>query len=205
MECINMVDVRHHVCFPTLIHEFSFEQSLDEQKEMIDFVKNFDAKGGYKRDILHKDIIFSAFSNYVLLVCKEVMNKYDFEYDSLEISNMWANILGHGSVHPPHTHSNNFLSGVWYLKASNFSSSIQFFDPRPQPSIFAPRRKKDTIYNSGQMQFESVVGNGLIFPSWLQHWVPQMKVRGDERISISWNVIVRGNYGEPHTLQNAYI
>ena len=47
-----MVDVRHHICFPTLIHEFRFEQSLDKQKEMINYVKDFDAKGGYKRDIL---------------------------------------------------------------------------------------------------------------------------------------------------------
>ena len=205
MEHSIMVDVKTYECFPTLVHEFKFEQSLDEQKEMINYVKDFDAKGGYKRDILHKDIIFSAFSNYVLLVCGKIMDKYDYEYESLEISNMWANILGYGSIHAPHTHSNNFLSGVWYLKASKFSSSIQFFDPRPQPSINAPRRKKNTIYNSNQMQFDSVVGMGLIFPSWLQHWVPQMIVSGDERISISWNVIVRGNYGEPNTLQNAYI
>ena len=52
------------------------------------------------------------------------------------------------------------------------------------------------------IQFDSVVGMGLIFPSWLQHWVPQNK---DNRISISWNIIVRGQYGEPNTLQNANI
>ena len=34
------------------------------------------------------------------------------------------------------------------------------------------------------------------------HWVPQTH---DERISISWNILVRGNYGEPDTLQNAHI
>ena len=27
----------------------------------------------------------------------------------------------------------------------------------------------------------------------------------DERISIAWNIIVRGEYGEPNALQNAYI
>ena len=35
MEHSFMVDVRHHICFPTLIHEFRFEQSLDKQKEML--------------------------------------------------------------------------------------------------------------------------------------------------------------------------
>jgi len=46
------------------------------------------------------------------------------------------------------------------------------------------------------------VGIGFIFPSWLMHWVPPTKA---ERVSISWNVIVRGDYGEPNTLQNAHI
>ena len=51
-------------------------------------------------------------------------------------------------------------------------------------------------------QFNSETGYGVVFPSWLQHWVPEPK---DERISIAWNAIVRGKYGEPNTLQNATI
>ena len=52
------------------------------------------------------------------------------------------------------------------------------------------------------MQFNSQKGIGLIFPSWLQHWVPETL---DERISIAWNVLVRGEHGEAHALQNAII
>ena len=52
------------------------------------------------------------------------------------------------------------------------------------------------------LQFNSVTGMGFIFPAWLMHWVPATQ---DERISISWNILVRGNYGEANTLQNAYI
>ena len=55
---------------------------------------------------------------------------------------------------------------------------------------------------SWEDQINSETGNGVIFPSWLQHWVPS---NTDERITISWNVIVRGEYGEPQTLQNARI
>ena len=43
---------------------------------------------------------------------------------------------------------------------------------------------------------------GLIFPSWLMHFVPPVV---SPRISISWNVLLRGEYGEPNTLQNAHI
>ena len=42
----------------------------------------------------------------------------------------------------------------------------------------------------------------MVFPAWLQHWVPETR---DERISIAWNILVRGEYGEPNTLQNATI
>ena len=52
------------------------------------------------------------------------------------------------------------------------------------------------------VEFKSQVNTALIFPSWLMHWVPPTS---EDRISISWNILVRGEYGEPNTLQNAYI
>ena len=52
------------------------------------------------------------------------------------------------------------------------------------------------------MQFQAITNVGYVFPSWLQHWVPPTE---EERISISWNIQVKGYYGEPKTLQNAYI
>jgi hypothetical protein len=52
------------------------------------------------------------------------------------------------------------------------------------------------------VRFDSIEGSGLIFPSWLQHWVPSPQ---EQRISVSWNILLRGNYGKQGTLQNAYI
>ena len=43
---------------------------------------------------------------------------------------------------------------------------------------------------------------GLIFPSWLEHYVPPAL---NTRISLSWNILLRGEYGNPDILQNAYI
>ena len=56
-------------------------------------------------------------------------SRLKYEYDKIEITNMWANKMQNGDVHPPHTHSNNFLSGVYYLKSNN-TAPIQFFDPK---------------------------------------------------------------------------
>ena len=32
---------------------------------------------------------------------------------------MWSNVLKPIETHPPHTHSNNFISGVYYVQADN--------------------------------------------------------------------------------------
>ena len=75
---------------------------------------------------------------------------------------MWANKLIKDEIHPPHTHSNNIFSGVYYLEGG---SQIQFFDPRPQASVLHPNLKYTNFDNSGMVGFESSKGYGLIFPS----------------------------------------
>ena len=52
------------------------------------------------------------------------------------------------------------------------------------------------------VQFNCLPCTGYIFPSWLQHWVPPTPV---DRVSISWNILARGKYGEAGTFQNADI
>jgi len=197
-----MDNVKTYECFPTLIHEYKFNPS--NQNSLVNYIRKLDGAGGYKRNILYLDEIFADFSNYTLKVCEEILRKYDYEYESLEFTNMWGNILRYGSIHAPHTHSNNLLSGVWYLQTSDKSSPLQFFDPRPQANVLFLKNKPNW-YNSSMVTINASQGTGLIFPSWLQHWVPQMKEQGKERISIAWNVIARGDYGNPNTLQNAHI
>ena len=114
---------------------------------------------------------------------------------------MWSNHLRPGQSHPPHTHSNNLLSGVFYLNSEFPATPIQFFDPRVQSSVLAPR-KEPNKYNSNMVQFNCLPCTGYIFPAWLQHWVPPTPV---DRVSISWNILVRGQYGETETFQNANI
>ena len=197
-----MVDVKTHECFPTLIHEFKLDLNHDK---MIDYVYgNGEARGQIHQtqDDLHKVHVFKPLIDELVLIHDSIIRKLEYEYDKIEITNMWSNHLYNGDSHPPHTHSNNLFSGVYYLYCGVDTSPIQFFDPRVQSSILVPRRKNNNWHNSSMLQFDSVNANGFIFPSWLQHWVPPTQ---HERISVSWNVLVRGHYGEPKTFQNAYI
>jgi len=210
-----MANVERFDAFPTCIYRFKYNFEGSQRKEMIDSIMSESVKesgnkkvqrlGSQENNQLHKIDTFKPLVDSILESSHDAMEDLGYVYNSLEITNMWANILkpnSSKSAHHPHTHSNNFLSGTFYLQSSSDTSPIVFFDPRPQASILRPRKNKNNTLNADQMSFDSQIGYGLIFPSWLQHWVPQTN---GERISIAWNIIARGDYGEPDTLQNAYI
>ena len=197
-----MVDVTQHKVFPTIINEFQFDMDKQEHDLVID--KLNDMEKHKKNDLLVQTTDDLAkhipkFTKQIFNIVEHICEKYSYLYDRLEFTDMWANKLVKGEVHPPHTHSNNVFSGAYYLDGG---SQIQFFDPRPQANVLHPNLKHTNFENSGMVGFNAVKGYGLIFPSWLQHWVyPTDKTR----ISISWNIILRGDYGQPGTLPNAYI
>ena len=189
-----MVDVKTHECFPTLIHEVKMNIGSHDKTNMRAYIE----RDG-RSDDLHTLSYFKSLSSKVLECSEKILKDYGHEFEKLEITSMWGNLLHEGADHSPHTHSNNILSGVYYLKSG---SPIQFFDPRPQANVMIPKKKTNTKYNCNVIQLDSTVDIALFFPSWLMHWVPPTP---NERISVSWNVLIRGHYGDPNTLQNAYI
>ena len=144
---------------------------------------------------------FKIFSDMVLERSKEIIKILDYDVEDIAITDMWGNVLEKGEAHPPHTHSNNFLSGVYYLH-SDKAAGIQFFDPRPSTDVIVPRKTKKTINNSNLLSFASKTNRAVFFPSWLQHWVPQ-NISKIKRISIAWNVQLKGQVGEHHEYQSA--
>ena len=193
MECSSMANVKTYKCFPTSIHEVKLNIETHDRKNMLIYIK----RGG-QDDNLHTMSYFKSLTDKILKCSEKILKDGEYQFEKIEITNMWGNVLKKGNSHPPHTHSNNILSGVYYLQSG---SPIQFFDPRPAATILKPRNTPNWD-NSGMMQFDSTVDIALFFPSWFMHWVPPTS---EERVSIAWNIIVRGEYGEPHTLQNAYI
>ena len=208
-----MADVERHEFFPTCLYRFKHDFEENEHNQMVKHIEDnslieknnqlIKITGSQPQNELHKTDTFANLTKTITEVTKTILEEQEY-MGEVEITNMWGNILRPQSqrAHAPHSHSNNFLSGVFYLKTSSDTSPIQFFDPRPQSSVLKPRKSGFNKLNSDMAQFNSETGWGVVFPSWLVHWVPETK---DERISIAWNIIVRGEYGEPNTLQNAHI
>ena len=88
----------------------------------------------------------------------------DYKADTIEITSMWGNVLKPGETHQPHTHSNNFLSGVFYIDADN-TSGITFQDPRPGANVILPRKKNDHIDNASLLHYKSKTNRIMMFPS----------------------------------------
>ena len=196
-----MVDVIKHSLFPTIINSFEFDMDEKEYNLVINKLNNIE-KSREELIIQTTDNLFidiPKFANSIGIITEKICEDLNYKYESIEMTGMWANKLIKGEVPPPHTHSNNIFSGVYYLEGG---SQIQFFDPRPQASVLQIDVTKVTQSNASMLAFDSQKGAGLIFPSWLTHWVP---VTDKTRISISWNILLRGDYGQPGTLQNSHI
>ena len=110
-----MVDVNVHKIFPTVIYEF--EYTPVDKMMMTSYIERSIKRINSPQtpDDLHMLSYFAKLREKVKEVSKQYLDDLQYEYDKIEITGMWANKLNAGDSHPPHTHSNNILSGVYYL------------------------------------------------------------------------------------------
>ena len=105
-----------------------------------------------------------------------------------EITGCWATVLARGASHKLHSHPNNFLSGVYYVRTGEGADTINFHDPRSQAGVIRPPVVELTRENTDQVVVRVSDGTLLLFPSWLEHSVDANTSDG-ERISISFNLM----------------
>jgi uncharacterized protein (TIGR02466 family) len=180
------------------------KDSTDSMKKYISDLwtnRKYETNSQTKSADLHKQKEFKYFSDLVLTTSKDIIKELDYEVEDIVISDMWANVLKDSEHHPVHTHSNNFLSGTYYLH-SDQGASIVFHDPRPAADVIVPRKKNTTLNNASLLSYASKQNRAVIFPSWLPHWVQQNKSK-NKRISIAWNIHIKGQLGEHHEFQSA--
>ena len=199
--------MEHYKLFPTnlFVYDEFYKQDVGDMKKYISDLWNkrdYDNNWQTKSADLQKQTEFAGFAKDIITANKTVISKVMKYYaEDIVITDMWANVLKPGEMHPPHTHSNNFLSGVWYLE-SDGSAGIFFKDPRGEADVFVPRKSVANTDNSSIVSFASMTNRAIIFPSWFQHWVP-INHSKKNRISISWNIQIKGQLGEHHEFQSA--
>ena len=196
--------MKHDKLFST--HIFLIDNVIPE-KDILDIRKhiistyNSDTKNWQSIADLHKMIIYDTLTDKILEYSKNVFDKLELKYDSFKITDMWSNVLKPGETHRPHTHSNNMLSGVYYVDAIE-TSGIIFTDPRPQAGVIQPDVNKQILDNASIVKYDSATNRMILFPSWLQHYVPVNETTKN-RISIAFNIMFKGLVGSSTEYQSA--
>lgn len=111
--------------------------------------------------------------------------------DALEITGSWATVLAPGASHRAHSHPNNFLSAVYYVRVAEGANAINFHDPRAQTGVIRPPVTALTAENTDQVVVQVENGALLLFPAYLQHSV-DANASKTERVSLSFNLMFSG-------------
>jgi len=145
-------------------------------------------QGWQSEQTLHEREEFRDLVSCVNNAARSVLRFLRIGYDAFEITGCWATVLAKGAMHKAHSHPNNFLSGVYYVRTHPGTDTINFHDPRTQTGIIRPPVVELTADNTDQVVVTVKNGTLLVFPAYLQHSV-DANMSEKERISISFNIM----------------
>ena len=113
------------------------------------------------------------------------------------ITQSWLNYTETNQYHHKHAHANSLVSGVFYIDCKKEYDKIIFFK-----NIYNPIKldtKEFNEFNSESWYVEVNTGQIVLFPSHLEHMV-QIKKGNNTRISLAFNVFVKGTLGDKKKL-----
>jgi uncharacterized protein (TIGR02466 family) len=118
------------------------------------------------------------------------------------ITQSWLNYTNKGEKHHSHTHPNSLVSGVLYINANKNLDSIKF--ERKKHNQIELETLNYNLFNAITWSFEVESLDVILFPSHLTHRV-DIKEGDNQRISLAFNVFVKGKIGDNLTLTELYI
>lgn len=105
----------------------------------------------------------------------------------LYINTSWINFFTRNVSENIHTHSLHFISGCYYVAADELSGQLTFPDPCGERAIWNDfHMQNNCIQEENFVSIPANVGEIVLFPSWLPHFVTRN--RSDVRISIAFNI-----------------
>ena len=189
-----------NLIFPTPVCASLVNNHHAINEKMFDYIKKLES---IKPDGIKKSNILGWHSENFNLEDKEPKFFFDSIYNNLnkaindmgwdnqknkiKVTAMWSIINKENASNSRHIHSNNFLSGAYYVKAPKNCGDILFHDPRDAKVIRKPITSNANKLNAEVVNISPQEGLLILFPSYLFHSVKE-NVSGEERIVISFNI-----------------
>jgi uncharacterized protein (TIGR02466 family) len=119
------------------------------------------------------------------------------------LTNSWVNVHRRGHSAGAHVHHNSLISGVLYLKTNDASGDLVFHRDVLSLVPFPPALDLDVdsfnLYNCKSWGYRPKTNDICLFPSVVNHSVDPND-SDEERVSLAFNVYVRGDFGTLHKL-----
>jgi uncharacterized protein (TIGR02466 family) len=205
--------------FPTPVYITRRDSNLDltEEKEIEDIIEggmeyiDESTPNNKNRYQSLNTYIFDTKLKKIKQFCEQQIEKYVEEILTPKnkelnfyITQSWLNIIKPGGYHHHHYHPNSIISGVFYVSTVE-DDKIRFFDFRRSNQIIKFEPKEGTFYNSESISIDIKDSVLLLFPSLLIHCVEPNEKATTDRISLSFNVFVKGNIGNKHEVNELFL
>ena len=109
------------------------------------------------------------------------------------ITQSWLNYTDKNQYHHKHAHPNSLVSGVLYINSDEKFDKIKFFKDKYES--ISLEIKDYNLFNSNSWWFSVKTGDIVLFPSSLTHMV-EAKEGDNTRVSLSFNVFIKGTFGD---------
>jgi len=122
--------------------------------------------------------------------CNKFLNYLGYKTNGNIIEN-WLNVNPYLTGHDVHQHYGSIISGVLYLDVAENCGDLIFYDPikerQQHRAHYKKYQKLDNDDYFSTYHFKPVVGNIIIFESWLSHSV-SLNFSNKKRFSVAFNL-----------------
>tara|TARA_R110000744_G_scaffold135777_1_gene245364 strand:- start:1827 stop:2447 length:621 start_codon:yes stop_codon:yes gene_type:complete len=196
--------------FPTPIYISSLHRNYSKKENSFFYKameKYFKNEGNITSDesyILNKPTL----KNIKKILEEHIKIYFEKVYDTKNkikpyITQSWLNVTNEKEYHHVHNHPNALVSGVLYIKADEKNDNIKFFKDKKH-EIIKLIPKAFNWFNSESWVYPVSIGKIIMFPSSTTHTV-EIKKGNNTRISLAFNVFVKGNMGDQKSLMELNI
>ena len=192
--------------FPTLVQVVEGFLTPDQCADIVSFLRNKkhtmtehkalagDAVTSHvsSRAVMELDEIASSIRtcSHVKDKIQHAVSEYSKEagFPNNTLINSWTNFQGRESMLKEHVHGMSYISGAVFLQTDDQSSKLFFHNPNPHVGSI-DKKNSEKPYMWDWFFVEPVIGNLVLFPSWLKHGSNHTQNNSEERVVLSFNTL----------------